>query len=94
MQKSIAKFAQSLVKGAVLSVAMVVSLTAVREVSRRVAIPVNTPKAKAASLMQQDLFFGRNIPGGKQVSQAQFQPFVDTPETKTAIRSGKRFTRC
>jgi hypothetical protein len=36
-----------------------------------------TPKASAASLIQKDLFFGRNITGGGQVSEVEFQDFVD-----------------
>lgn len=40
------------------------------------AIAVDAPIAKAASLIQNDLFFGRTIPGDGQVSEEQFQDFV------------------
>jgi hypothetical protein len=42
-----------------------------------VALIANISKANAQSLIQKDLFFGRNIAGGGQVSEAQFQAFVD-----------------
>jgi Protein of unknown function (DUF3574) len=41
------------------------------------AIAGNLPKAQAVSPIQRDLFFGRNISGGGQVSEQQFQAFVD-----------------
>ncbi|MBD2537185.1 DUF3574 domain-containing protein, partial [Nostoc flagelliforme FACHB-838] len=41
------------------------------------AFMVDLPKAKAFSLIQEDLFFGRNIAGGQEVSQREFQAFVD-----------------
>jgi Protein of unknown function (DUF3574) len=41
------------------------------------AIAIDAPFAKAISLIEKDLFFGRNIPGGGQVSEEQFQDFVD-----------------
>ncbi|MDZ7950676.1 DUF3574 domain-containing protein [Nostoc sp. DedQUE09] len=41
------------------------------------AFIVDLPKAKAFSLIQEDLFFGRNIAGGQEVSQKEFQAFVD-----------------
>jgi hypothetical protein len=42
------------------------------------AFMVDLPKAKAFSLIQEDLFFGRNIAGGQEVSQREFQTFVDS----------------
>jgi len=41
------------------------------------AITVDLPKARAFSLIQEDLFFGRNIAGGGEVSEGDFQTFVD-----------------
>ena len=32
-------------------------------------------------LIQEDLYFGRNIPGGGEVSESQFQMFVDSVTT-------------
>ena len=46
------------------------------------AIAIDTPFAKAVSLIEKDLFFGRNIPGGGQVSEEEFQDFVDDVITK------------
>jgi mannose/fructose-specific phosphotransferase system component IIA len=40
------------------------------------AFAVDSPDA-TASLIQKDLFFGRNIPGGGEVSEAEFAAFVD-----------------
>jgi uncharacterized protein YggL (DUF469 family) len=45
------------------------------------AIALNLPKAEAIALIQKDLFFGRNIPGGGEVSEAEFDEFVDTEIT-------------
>ena len=42
-----------------------------------IAIAVDAPEVEAISLIQKDLFFGRNISGGGEVSEAQFQAFVD-----------------
>jgi transcription termination factor NusB len=42
-----------------------------------IAITVDLPEVKAASLIQKDLFFGRNISNGGQVSEEEFQTFVD-----------------
>jgi transcription termination factor NusB len=61
MQKFIAKVAQTLAMGAVVLV----------------AIAVDLPQAVASALIQEDLFFGRNLPDGTQVSDEQFQAFVD-----------------
>ncbi|NJK49243.1 DUF3574 domain-containing protein [Candidatus Gracilibacteria bacterium] len=61
MQKLIAKVAQTLVMGAAIFV----------------AIAVDLPQAMASALIQEDLFFGRNLPDGTQVSDEQFQTFVD-----------------
>jgi transcription termination factor NusB len=36
------------------------------------------PKAEASTLIQKELFFGRNIANGEQVSEEEFQAFVDT----------------
>ncbi|HEY9876143.1 MAG TPA: DUF3574 domain-containing protein, partial [Candidatus Obscuribacterales bacterium] len=47
-------------------------------VTLSVAIAIDAPRTIAASLVQQDLFFGRNIPGGGEVSEEQFQAFVDS----------------
>ncbi|WP_373529081.1 DUF3574 domain-containing protein [Nostoc sp.] len=41
------------------------------------AIAVDIPKAKAFSLIQEDLFFGRNIAGVGKISEKEFQAFVD-----------------
>lgn len=41
------------------------------------AIAVDIPKAKAFSLIQEDLFFGRNIAGVGEISEKEFQAFVD-----------------
>jgi hypothetical protein len=46
-----------------------------------VAIAAYAPKARAFSLIQQDLYFGRNIAGGGEVSESQFQGFVDSEIT-------------
>lgn len=35
------------------------------------------PKAEASTLIQKELFFGRNIANGEQVSEEEFQAFVD-----------------
>ncbi|MBD2054774.1 DUF3574 domain-containing protein [Oculatella sp. FACHB-28] len=35
------------------------------------------PKAEASTLIQKELFFGRNISNGEQVSEEEFQAFVD-----------------
>lgn len=59
--QNLIKFTQTLLAGGVLSV----------------AIAVDAPTAKAFSLIQKDLFFERNIPGGEQVSEGGFQDFVD-----------------
>ncbi|MBD2102653.1 DUF3574 domain-containing protein [Leptolyngbya sp. FACHB-261] len=42
------------------------------------AIAVDASTAEAFSLIQKDLFFGRNISGGGQVSEDEFQTFVDS----------------
>ncbi len=42
-----------------------------------IAIAADISKVQALSLIQRDLFFGRNIPGDGQVSEDQFQAFVD-----------------
>ncbi|WP_193199563.1 DUF3574 domain-containing protein [Nostoc sp. MG11] len=41
------------------------------------AITIELPKARAFSLIQEDLFFGRNIAGDGEVSESEFQTFVD-----------------
>ncbi|MBD6618647.1 DUF3574 domain-containing protein [Komarekiella sp. 'clone 1'] len=41
------------------------------------AIAVELPKARAFSLIQEDLFFGRNIAGDGEVSESEFQTFID-----------------
>jgi transcription termination factor NusB len=61
MQSLIKQITQTLLTGAVVSV----------------AIAVDAPTAKAFSLIQKDLFFERNIPSGGQVSEDEFQDFVD-----------------
>ncbi len=43
-----------------------------------VALVVDAPNAEAISLIQKDLFFGRNIPGGTEVSEEEFEAFVDS----------------
>ncbi|HEY9650884.1 MAG TPA: DUF3574 domain-containing protein [Coleofasciculaceae cyanobacterium] len=43
-----------------------------------VAILVDAPNSEAISLIQKDLFFGRNIPGGTEVSEEEFAAFVDS----------------
>jgi transcription termination factor NusB len=43
-----------------------------------VAIAADCAPVSAAVLIQKDLFFGQNISGGGQVSEEQFQTFVDT----------------
>jgi transcription termination factor NusB len=45
-------------------------------------IAIDAPFAKAVSLIEKDLFFGRNIPGSGQVSEEEFQDFVDDVITK------------
>ena len=55
-----------------------VATTLATGVSLSVAFAIDVPKTMAASLAQQDLFFGRNIPGGGEVSEEQFQTFVDS----------------
>ncbi|MCU0536974.1 MAG: DUF3574 domain-containing protein [Hydrococcus sp. Prado102] len=61
MQKLIAKVARALVTGAVVLV----------------AIAVDLPQAVASALIQEDLLFGRHLPDGTQISDEQFQAFVD-----------------
>ncbi len=51
--------------------------TVVSIATTAIVLAAEIPKANAASLIQKDLFFGRNIAGGGQVSEAQFQSFVD-----------------
>jgi transcription termination factor NusB len=46
-----------------------------------VAIAADCSAVSAAALVQKDLFFGRNISGGGQVSEEQFQAFVDSVVT-------------
>jgi hypothetical protein len=65
MKSIFTKVSQSLTTGALLSAAIV----------------FNAPKVEATSftpqLSQEDLFFGQNIPGGGEVSDEQFQGFVN-----------------
>jgi transcription termination factor NusB len=42
-----------------------------------IAIATDNPNAKALSLIQKDLFFGRNITGGAEVSEKDFEMFLD-----------------
>lgn len=46
-----------------------------------IAIALDAPKSIAFSLVQEDLYFRRNIAGIKEVSESQFQAFVDTTIT-------------
>ncbi|ELR99987.1 DUF3574 domain-containing protein [Gloeocapsa sp. PCC 73106] len=46
-----------------------------------VAITFDAPQAKGNSLIQKDLIFGRNIPGGGEVSEPEFQGFLDSEIT-------------
>jgi len=46
-----------------------------------IAITADPPVGEAAALIEKDLFFERNIPGGGQVSEQQFQSFVDSSIT-------------
>jgi hypothetical protein len=62
MQIFSGKFASTLLTSAMLSV----------------AIAMDVPKVKAFSLIREDLFFGRNIANGGQVSEDRFQAFVDS----------------
>jgi hypothetical protein len=41
------------------------------------ALIVDLPQVRAFSLIQEDLFFGRNIAGSEEVSEREFQAFVD-----------------
>jgi Protein of unknown function (DUF3574) len=61
MQKLIAKIVPNLLTSAMLTL----------------TIALDVPQAKAVELIQQDLFFGRNIAGGGQVSEEEFDAFVD-----------------
>ncbi len=54
-----------------------VSKTLLTAVALSMAIAVDAPQSEAISLSQKDLFFGRNIPGGGEISQAEFEAFVD-----------------
>jgi hypothetical protein len=51
--------------------------TVVLSAATTIVLAVEVPKVNAASLIQKDLFFGRNIAGGGEVSEAEFQNFVD-----------------
>jgi hypothetical protein len=42
-----------------------------------ISLALYTPAVNANSLLQKDLFFGRNLASGGEVSQEQFQAFVD-----------------
>lgn len=46
-----------------------------------IAIALDAPKSIAFSLVQEDLYFGRNIAGIKEVYESQFQAFVDSTIT-------------
>lgn len=46
-------------------------------VTLSVAIAVDAPQSEAISLIQKDLFFGRNISGDGEVSEKDFANFVD-----------------
>ncbi len=46
-----------------------------------IAIALDAPQSIAFSLVQEDLYFGRNIAGIGEVSEGQFQAFVDTTIT-------------
>lgn len=61
MQKSIGKIVPNLLTSAILTL----------------TVALDVPQAKAVELIQQDLFFGRNIAGGGQVSEEEFQAFVN-----------------
>lgn len=62
MQKFIPTLTETLVASLAISVAVAIAPTGV----------------EAAGLIQRDLFFGRNIAGGGQVSDAEFEAFVDS----------------
>ncbi|MBD1868503.1 DUF3574 domain-containing protein [Cyanobacteria bacterium FACHB-471] len=55
------------------------------------------PKAEASTLIQKELFFGRNIANGEQFSEEEFQAFVDSvitplfPEGLTVFNSEGQF---
>jgi DNA/RNA-binding domain of Phe-tRNA-synthetase-like protein len=51
--------------------------TIVLSAATTIVLAIEIPKVNAASLIQKDLFFGRNIAGGGEVSEAEFQTFVD-----------------
>jgi DNA/RNA-binding domain of Phe-tRNA-synthetase-like protein len=51
--------------------------TVVLSAATTIILAIEIPKVNAASLIQKDLFFGRNIAGGGEVSEAEFQRFVD-----------------
>jgi transcription termination factor NusB len=61
MQKLIAKVAKTLLTGATVLVTIAIAI----------------PQAVASTLIQEDLFFGRNLSGGGQISDEQFQAFVN-----------------
>lgn len=54
-----------------------VTKTLATSVVLSIAIAVEAPEVEAISLIQKDLFFGRNIFGGGEVSEAEFAAFVD-----------------
>jgi len=52
--------------------------TAATTAALSVALAVILPEAEASTLIQKELFFGRNIGSNGQVSEEEFQTFVDT----------------
>lgn len=46
-----------------------------------IGIATDAPLARTISLIQKDLFFGQNIPGGREVSQREFTAFIDNTIT-------------
>jgi transcription termination factor NusB len=58
-----------------------IATTTIATFSVAVALSGNISQVTATSLIQKDLFFGRNIPGGGEVSEAEFEQFVDNTIT-------------
>jgi transcription termination factor NusB len=58
-----------------------IATTTIATFSVAVALSGNLPQATATSLIQKDLFFGRNIAGGGEVSETEFEQFIDNTIT-------------
>jgi hypothetical protein len=58
-----------------------ISTTTIATLSVAVVLSGNLPQATATSLIQKDLFFGRNIAGGGEVSETEFEQFIDNTIT-------------